>query len=130
LIFILQIPPLSRNDKTFVLRGYKMGWLRHPILYPPSHRNNVFPSEARNLYALSLFFLGFVQFVMHTNKNNPGCNPGVVISTQTTLNWVELYFLQFSNEGNYTNFCQAYLIANINPPSINKICQSGTYVKE
>ncbi len=29
-----QIPPFSRNDKTFVLRGYKMGWLRHPILYP------------------------------------------------------------------------------------------------
>jgi vitamin B12 transporter len=29
-----EIPPFSRNDRIFVLRGYKMGWLRHPILYP------------------------------------------------------------------------------------------------
>ena len=54
--FIRQIPPFSRKDRIFVLRGYKMGWLRHPILYPPSHRHDVFPSEARNLNYLSLFF--------------------------------------------------------------------------
>ena len=29
-----QIPPFSRNDKTYVLRGNKMGRLRRPTLFP------------------------------------------------------------------------------------------------
>jgi RNA polymerase sigma factor (sigma-70 family) len=66
LIFIWQIPPFSRNDRIFVLRGYKMGWRATPFYTPSSHRHNVIPSEARNLYALSHFFFVFVQFVIHT----------------------------------------------------------------